>query len=373
MADSQNPELLGSASLDLRRRLDGYQEHSVDLARMREDVFAAADRESGEIIAGARAEIRRIVLKARRDLVVLRDQVHAAIERDADNKGKPAVPLRPVVGNAPETLVATGQAAWRMLDEARTPPEPASSVSVEDPATHSRSRPVSIRPLVAMATLVGVAAMFGTGMWIASLDERTTATPAAIGTSGVESGSEDPDGTRRSKAPGVTAANELAHVPATSSLPASADTPHPADPTLSGGEGSPEVGGLSKTSADAVRNQLASSAERWLDAYYVQDRNRMAALSSPDVAVTDARAQSERLPGGLTAVQRTVTTPRVQVFGGAAVLTATVTERADDPAAGRPAESVSFISQTWTFRQGAWQLNEVRIVSASALDRAFRR
>jgi hypothetical protein len=351
MADSKNLEPLDAEALALRHRLDGYQEHSVDFARMREDVLAAADRESGQIIAEARAEIRRIALKARRDLVMLRDQVHAAIEPPGATQGTPPVSLTPIAGNAPETLVATGQAAWRMLDEARTAPESAFAVSEADPATHSRSRPVSIRPLVAMATLVGVAVMFGTGMWIARLDERTAATSAAIGTSGVESVSEDPGATHRSKPPAVTAgaaANELADSPETEALM------DPAGP-------------------DAVRNQLASSAEQWLDAYYVHDRNRMAALSSPDVAVTDARAQSERLPEGLTAVQRTVTTPRVQVFGEAAVLTARVTERAEDPAAGRPAESVSFISQTWTLRQGAWQLNEVRIVSAGALDRAFRR
>jgi hypothetical protein len=99
----------------------------------------------------------------------------------------------------------------------------------------------------------------------------------------------------------------------------------------------------------------------------------MAAFSSADIRVTDERSEQERLPRGLSNVERTLTSPRVQVFGSAAILTAKVTERVEDPKLGQRTEAASFISQTWARRDGAWQLHEVRLVSAAALDRAFRR
>jgi hypothetical protein len=124
---------------------------------------------------------------------------------------------------------------------------------------------------------------------------------------------------------------------------------------------------------DPVSSELTASAGKWLEAYYAQDRLRMAAFSSAGVTVTDQRPERERLPAGLSNVQRTFASPRVQVFGSAAILTARVTERAQDPDLGQPIESASFISQTWTRRDGVWQLHEVRLASAAALDKAFRR
>ncbi len=123
----------------------------------------------------------------------------------------------------------------------------------------------------------------------------------------------------------------------------------------------------------AVRDQLAVSAGRWFDAYYLGDRERMAAFASTPITVKDERAPADRLPPGLSGVKRTIEDARVQVAGFSAVLTAKVTERGQDQASGRETESVCFISQIWTQRAGGWQLNEVRIVSAGALNRAFRR
>jgi len=95
----------------------------------------------------------------------------------------------------------------------------------------------------------------------------------------------------------------------------------------------------------------------------------MGALSTSSVTVTDERTTDERLPAGLTGVRRTLGDANVQVFGADAILTAKVIERAE----GDGRESAGFISQMWTRRGGVWQVTDVRIVSAAAVARAFRR
>ena len=90
----------------------------------------------------------------------------------------------------------------------------------------------------------------------------------------------------------------------------------------------------------------------------------MAAIS-PAVDVSDNRAEKERLPRGLTGVRRSLDDVNVQVFGSEAMLTAKMTERMEDAAAGKGAQAVSFISHMWTQRNGVWQLHDVTIVSAT--------
>jgi hypothetical protein len=97
----------------------------------------------------------------------------------------------------------------------------------------------------------------------------------------------------------------------------------------------------------------------------------MAAISGAQVSVTDDRAEKERLPAGLAGVRRSLDESRMQVFGPEAMLTAKMTERVDDATAGRMA--VSFVSLMWSQRNGVWQLHDVRIVSASSLNRAVPR
>jgi hypothetical protein len=124
-------------------------------------------------------------------------------------------------------------------------------------------------------------------------------------------------------------------------------------------------------SAATLQDSLASQASRWLDAHYRQDRASMAAISGAQVSVTDDRAEKERLPAGLAGVRRSLDESRMQVFGPEAMLTAKMTERVDDATAGRMA--VSFVSLMWSQRNGVWQLHDVRIVSASSLNRAVPR
>lgn len=124
--------------------------------------------------------------------------------------------------------------------------------------------------------------------------------------------------------------------------------------------------------APSTSDDLLPAAERWLEAYYLQDQERLAALSRGRTTVSDERAESERLPPGLPNVRRTVEDAKVHVYGTTAILTARMTERAGTGAPGAAPEAVAFVSQMWTQRAGGWDLDDVRIVSAAAVSRAFR-
>ena len=121
----------------------------------------------------------------------------------------------------------------------------------------------------------------------------------------------------------------------------------------------------------SIQDSLTSAASRWLDAYYRQDRATMASIS-PKVNIADDRGDKDRLPRGLTGVRRTLDDVNVQVFSSEAMLTARMTERMENAAAGQSAQSVAYVSHMWTQRNGTWQLYDVRIVSSSTLGRAVR-
>ena len=124
-------------------------------------------------------------------------------------------------------------------------------------------------------------------------------------------------------------------------------------------------------SPPSVQDVLTRDASRWLDAYYRQDRATMASIS-PQATVSDNRAEKERLPRGLSGVRRTLDEVRLQSAGSEVILTARMTERMDNAAAGQMAQAVSYVSQMWTQRNGGWQLMDVRILSASAIARSLR-
>lgn len=126
------------------------------------------------------------------------------------------------------------------------------------------------------------------------------------------------------------------------------------------------------TTQVSLQDSLTRDASRWLDAYYRQDRATMASIS-PQATVSDQRAEKERLPGGLTGVRRSLEEVRVQVAGSEVLLTARMTERMENAAAGQMAQAVSFVSQMWTQRNGNWQLMDVRIMSAAAIAQSLRR
>ena len=98
----------------------------------------------------------------------------------------------------------------------------------------------------------------------------------------------------------------------------------------------------------------------------------MKAVSSGDVDVADERADNERLPRGMIGVRRTLGDVGLQVFGENALLTARMTEQADDLPRGRTILTTSFVWQMWAHRTGRWELDNVRIVGAEALARMGR-
>ena len=94
---------------------------------------------------------------------------------------------------------------------------------------------------------------------------------------------------------------------------------------------------------------------------------------SPQTTVSDQRAERERLPGGLNGVRRSLDEVRVQFAGSEVLLTARMTERMENVAAGQMSQAVSFVSQMWTQRNGNWQLMDVRLMSAAAIAQSLRR
>jgi hypothetical protein len=83
-------------SYDERRK--AWLEQASELARMREEVRSAADREAAAVITRARQKVRDIVADARRELMVLGTQVQAvlgeaeAIEQRADGRERGPMP-----------------------------------------------------------------------------------------------------------------------------------------------------------------------------------------------------------------------------------------------------------------------------------------
>ena len=70
---------------DYRAQRDAWRAQARGLARMREDVLAANDREARDIVTAARVDVRQILVKARRDLLVLAAQVQAATDTSQES------------------------------------------------------------------------------------------------------------------------------------------------------------------------------------------------------------------------------------------------------------------------------------------------
>ena len=116
---------------------------------------------------------------------------------------------------------------------------------------------------------------------------------------------------------------------------------------------------------------MTAQVTRWLDAYYRQDRATMTAIA-PAASIADDRPDKERLPRGLAGVKRSLDDVKFRIFSESeAMLTARMTERMENAGAGQMASAVSFVSHMWTLRNGTWYMHDVRIVSASTLNRAL--
>lgn len=341
--EPESPDLEG-----LARR---YRDRTQDLRRLRSDLMAAAERESDEIVATAAADIRRVILKAHGDLSQLATQVRAAVadvERVAAVQ-LPPVPDPPAVIEDPRPLPCPWEvrgANLRARALERVPLLDAEIVmeipdaDADDQVFGVEAMPIEtagrgprpFRTILLAVVAAGLAVVMGTGIWLSW-------TPPG----GAAPGLADTEMTAPRQDPAAVV--ETAPIGLMGAAPSAS-----ADPAI-----------------DPAQTELAAAAERWLDAYYANDSVRLASFSPLNVSVTDARAVHERLPPGLLQVER-ILMPRVQVYGAAAILTARLSER---PSTGAP-EVVSFLSQTWTRRDGQWHLNDVRLVSAATLEEKFR-
>lgn len=193
---------------DLRAHRGALQKQTEEIARLHDEVVAAAARESRDIIAGAARDVRRILLNARRDLLVLAAQVQEVTGRriqDLDSTDSPALTgdiARHVRGEARseiEALQAEAAALRASLGHRATPePQPAEPlaapsadaaeevVSDEEPAVplqtfHSGARPGAL--LARSAVFVAAFAAIGVLVVAASLwvgrDRTAINVPAA--------------------------------------------------------------------------------------------------------------------------------------------------------------------------------------------------
>ena len=110
----------------------------------------------------------------------------------------------------------------------------------------------------------------------------------------------------------------------------------------------------------AVQVELRDASDRWTQSYFA-----LGTAPAPALKLLDERQPQERASG---VVRRAIARPRIEVVGDAAVVTTSVTEH---PASGPLV--VSLVSQLWTRKSGQWQLDDVRIISGSGAERAFRR
>ena len=141
------PNNVPSLIHDYRAQREAWREQARNLARMREEVLAAADREAKDIVTTARTDVRRILLKARRDLLVLAAQVRAAGRLGEPDDTPEAVAFLPSddLGQVGEALTSARHDVRRVLDESRPELE---GLASEGEALRAalRQRPNASRP-----------------------------------------------------------------------------------------------------------------------------------------------------------------------------------------------------------------------------------
>src|SRR5262245_27015016 len=93
MPDQNDPRAKGAGGTPVpdlieryRLRRDAWIAQADELARLRDEVRGAAEREAMEIVTAARRDVRQVIMEARRELLVLSAQVQAALGEVA---GKP--------------------------------------------------------------------------------------------------------------------------------------------------------------------------------------------------------------------------------------------------------------------------------------------
>jgi len=355
-----------------------FESQTPGLTHASIELLKAAERDAGEIVASARGDVQRIVLKAQQELLALNAQVRTTINRFEGGREGGLIEGSLVLREARRELEAlsaeprplnvvpaesAGQASLAPRRPTLSPYEMDNArVRVKLPARIARA--AKAVPLVSAILVVGLAV----GIWGWSHGWRIMTMPGSEPTVSATPENPAPPDDRASEATGM-----IGRTPANAGAVRVPDRPRPpVDDAKSSRPSAPpatkQFAAAPSGASGAARDELIGVAERWLDAYYLKDSSRLAALSTPTMTLSDERTPDDRLPAGLAGVRRSLSDATVQVFGSDAILTAKLSER---DAGGR--ESSGFISQMWTRRGGAWQVTDVRIVSAAAVARAFRR
>jgi hypothetical protein len=121
--------------VDYQTKRTAWLKEVEQLAQMRDEVRGAAERETLEILARARQDARNVIAAARRELLVLSEQVRAAL---GDSEPQLAAELRQQTERQILTLETTP--AGVLFAEASAPALPAAVVPEPDPPRETAKR-----------------------------------------------------------------------------------------------------------------------------------------------------------------------------------------------------------------------------------------
>jgi hypothetical protein len=152
---------------------------------------------------------------------------------------------------------------------------------------------------------------------------------------------------------------------ATESAPPPAAPPAPVETAASdvGTTGTREV--AAGTSVAAAEREILRATQQWFEAYFAGNGEGMRSIATPDFAMVDERADGQRLPATMRAVERGLQEVRIEVAGDAAVISARLTERAT--VNGQLREYVSLVSGVWVRADGSWRLMGVRFIDPARI------
>jgi len=152
---------------------------------------------------------------------------------------------------------------------------------------------------------------------------------------------------------------------------AAESAPPPAAPTAPVETAASDVGTTGRrdvaagTSVAAAEREILRATQQWFEAYFAGNGEGMRSIATPDFAMVDERADGQRLPATMRAVERGLQEVRIEVAGDAAVISARLTERAT--VNGQLREYVSLVSGVWVRADGSWRLMGVRFIDPARI------
>jgi hypothetical protein len=173
--------------------------------------------------------------------------------------------------------------------------------------------------------------------------------------------------------------------PNAATAPAPAPPPRPTPTRTVAGDGDPTVTEVAPTPAPAPATQppaaqstsasssgptgvssdeeLAELSRRWLDAYLAGLVSSLPVIAGGTPTIRDERPLPDRVASGLATSKRSFSVISVQNFAGLGTVSTRVVEQSQRD--GQPQERALLAAQTWTRREGKWQLIDVRLLSES--------